>query len=177
VFSELQAALNVIWKVPITKNFGAWYLLKSRILTFSLILVIGFLLLVSLVIGTALTAIGNYLDHSLPSFLVVLYFVNIALSFTFTTVFFAIIFKILLDNSVGWQDVWLSAAVTALLFSIGKHLISLYIGSSNMTSTYGAVGALIIVFIWVYYSAQIFLLGGEFAKAYGDRRRRLERSL
>ena len=174
VFSELQAALNVIWKVPATGNFGVWRLLKTRILSFSIILVIGFLLLVSLVTSTALTAISNYLDRTLPSFLVVLYFVHIALSFAFTTVFFAIIFKILPDHPVRWQDVWLSAAVTAMLFSIGKHLISLYIGSSNMASTYGAAGALIIVFVWVYYSTQIFLLGGEFAKAYADRQHRLE---
>jgi membrane protein len=92
-------------------------------------------------------------------------------SFGFTTIFFAAIFKILPDHAVEWQDVWLSAAITALLFSIGKHLISLYIGSSNMASAYGAAGALIIVFVWVYYSAQIFLFGAEFAKAYGDQRR------
>ena len=81
-------------------------------------------------------------------------------------------FKILPDKRVEWQDVWLSAVVTALLFSLGKHLISLYVGSSQMASTYGAAGALIIVFVWVYYSAQIFLLGAEFAKAYGDQSRR-----
>jgi membrane protein len=173
VFSELQAALNVIWKVPASRNSGVWYLLKSRILSFSLILVIGFLLLVSLVVSTALTAISNYLDRALPSFLVVLYFVHIAFSFAFTTALFAVIFKILPDCTVKWPDVWLSAALTALFFSIGKHLISLYIGSSNMASTYGAAGALIIVFVWVYYSAQIFLLGGEFAKAYGDRQHRV----
>jgi membrane protein len=174
VFSELQAALNVIWKVPATRNFGVWHLLKTRILSFSLILVIGFLLLMSLVISTGLTAISNYLDRALPSFLVILYFVHIVISFAFTTAFFGVIFKILPDHPVRWQDVWLSAAVTSILFSVGKHLISLYIGSSNMASAYGAAGALIIVFVWVYYSTQIFLLGGEFAKAYGDRQHRLE---
>ena len=100
-----------------------------------------------------------------------LYLVHYALSFGFTTVFFAVIFKILPDHPVEWQDVWLSAAMTSLLFSVGKHLISLYIGSSNIVSSYGAASALIIVFVWVYYSAQIFLLGAEFAKAYGDWRR------
>jgi membrane protein len=174
VFGELQAALNVIWKVPATRNAGAWHLLKSRILSFSIILVIGFLLLVSLVISTSLAAFSEYLDRTLPSFSVVLYFVHNALSFGFTTVLFAIIFKMLPDHRVEWQDVWLGAVLTALMFSIGRHLISLYIGSSNIASTYGAAGALIIVFVWVYYSAQIFLLGGEFAKACGDRRRRLE---
>ena len=100
-----------------------------------------------------------------------LYFVHTAVSFGFTTVLFAAIFKILPDHAVEWRDVWLGAALTALLFSFGKHLISLYIGSSNMASTYGAASALIIVFVWVYYSAQIFLFGAEFAKAYGDQRR------
>jgi len=91
--------------------------------------------------------------------------------FFFTTIFFGVIFKILPDCPVDWQDVWLGAAITAILFAIGKHVISLYIGSSNMTSTFGAASALIIVFVWVYYSSQIFLLGAEFAKAYGDLRR------
>jgi membrane protein len=170
VFSELQAAVNVIWKVPANRNLGVWQLLKSRILSFSVILVIGFLL-VSLVVSTGLTAVSNYLDRALPSFLVVLYFIHRALSSGFTTIFFAIIFKILPDHPVEWRDVWLSSAVTALMFSVGKHLISLYIGSSNMASAYGAAGALIMVFVWVNYSAQILLLGAEFAKAYGDQRR------
>ena len=171
VFSELQAALNVIWKVPATGNLGVWHFLKPRILSFSVILAIGFLLLLSLVISTALAAFSDYLDRTLSSFSFAIYFLHVALSFGFTTIFFAAIFKILPDHAVEWQDVWLSAAITALLFSIGKHLISLYIGSSNMASTYGAAGALIIVFVWVYYSPQIFLFGAEFAKAYGDQRR------
>jgi membrane protein len=171
VFSELQVALNVIWKVSTTGSPTVWHFLRSRILSFALILVIGFLLLVSLLISTALAAFSDYLDRTLPSVSIMLYFVHLALSFGFTTVFFAVIFKILPDHPVEWQDVWLSAAMTALLFSVGRHLISLYIGSSNMASSYGAAGALIIVFVWVYYSAQIFLLGAEFAKTYGDQRR------
>ena len=147
---------------------------KSRLLRLCVILVIGFLLLVSLVISTALMAFSDYLNRTLPNSALILYLIHLALSFGFTMVFFAAIFKILPDHPVEWQDVWPGAALTALLFSLGKHLISLYIGSSNMASTYGAAGALIIVFVWVYYSAQIFLLGAEFAKAYGDQRRRLE---
>jgi membrane protein len=171
VFSELQAALNVIWKVPATRNLGVWHLLKSRVLSFSIILVIGFLLLISLVISTALAAFSSYLDRTLPNSSVVLYFVHGAVSFGLTAVFFAMIFRILPDNPVEWRDVWLGAAITALMFSAGKHLIGLYIGSSSIASTYGAAGALIIVFVWVNYSAQIFLLGAEFAKAYSDQRR------
>jgi len=172
VFSELQAALNMIWKVPATGNLGVGHFLKSRFLSLCVILVIGFLLLVSLIVSTALAALSGYIDRALPNFSFIVYFAHHALSFGFTTVFFAAIFKILPDHPVEWQDVWLGAALTALLFSLGKHLISLYIGSSNMASTYGAASALIIVFVWVYYSAQIFLLGAEFAKAHGDQRRR-----
>jgi len=171
VFSELQAALNVIWKVPATGNLGVWHFLKPRLLSLCVILVIGFLLLVSLVASTALMVLSDYIDRTLPNFSIILYLAHYALSFGFTTVLFAAIFKILPDHAVEWRDVWLGAALTALLFSFGKHLISLYIGSSNMASTYGAAGALIIVFVWVYYSAQIFLFGAEFAKGYGDQRR------
>jgi membrane protein len=174
VFSELQAALNLIWKVRATGGLGVVRFLKSRFLSLCVILVIGCLLLVSLLVGTALTVFGGYLDRTLPNFSIILYLVHHLLSFGFTTVFFGVIFKILPDYPVEWRDVWLSAAITSLLFSIGKHLISLYIGSSNMASSYGAASALIIVFVWVYYSAQIFLLGAEFAKAYGDQRRGLE---
>jgi membrane protein len=135
--------------------------------------VIGFLLFVSLVISAALAVFSDYLDRILPGLTIILQIVHPTFSFAFATVLFAMMFKILPDNPVEWQDVWLGAAVTALLFTVGKHLISLYIGSSNMASTYGAAGALIIVLVWVYYSAQIVLLGAEFAKAYGDQRRAL----
>jgi membrane protein len=171
VFSELQAALNLIWKVPAAGNLGVAHFLKSRFLSLSVIVIIGFLLLVSLVASTALIAFSDYLDRTLPNFSIIIYIIHYAISFGFTTVFFAFIFKILPDYPVEWYDVWLGAALTSLLFTIGKHLISLYIGSSNMASSYGAAGALIIVFVWVYYSAQIFLLGAEFAKAHGDQRR------
>jgi membrane protein len=171
VFSELQAALNLIWKVPPAENLGVARFLKSRFLSLCVIFSIGFLLLLSLVASTALMAFSGYFSRTLPNFSMILYPLNHALSFGFTTVFFAVIFKILPDYSVEWRDVWLGAAATALLFSVGKHLISLYIGGGNMASSYGAASALIIVFVWVYYSAQIFLLGAEFAKAYADQRR------
>src|SRR6202047_5606070 len=173
VFGELQSALNVIWKAPATASPGVWYLVKSRLLSLSIILVIGFLLLVSLVISAALAAFSDYLDWILPGLATILHIAHLTFSFGFTTVLFALMFTILPDNPVGWREVWLGAAVAALLFTFGKHLISLYIGSSNMASTYGAAGALIIVLVWVYYSAQILLLGAEFAKAYSDRRHAL----
>ena len=127
----------------------------------------------SLVISTALAAFSNYLDWLLPGLAGILDIVHLILSFGLTTVLFAMIFKILPDSPVEWGEVWLGAVIAAVLFSLGKHLISLYIGSSNMASTYGAAGALIIVLVWVYYSAQILLLGAEFAKAYSDRRQAL----
>jgi len=171
VFGELQSALNV--KAPASGGLGVWRLLKSRLLSLSIVLVIGFLLLVSLVISTALAAFSDYLDWILPGLATILHIVHLTLSFGFTTVLFAMMFKILPDNSVEWEEVWLGGAVAALLFTVGKHLISFYIGSSSMASTYGAAGALIIVLVWVFYSAQIFLLGAEFAKAHGDQRRTL----
>jgi membrane protein len=174
VLGELQSALNVIWRVEASRSLGLWHLLKSRLLSLAVILVIGFLLLVSLVISTALTAFSDYLDWLLPGLATILRIAHLILSFALTTVLFAMIFKILPDRPVAWEEVWVGAVIAALLFTLGKHLISLYIGSSNMASTYGAAGALIIVLVWVYYSAQILLLGAEFAKAYSDRRRALD---
>ena len=174
VLGELQSALNLIWKAPPSGGLGGlWHLIKSRLVSLSLILVIGFLLLVSLVISTALAAFSDYLDWILPGLATLLHILHLTLSFAFTTVLFAMMFKILPDKPVEWEEVWLGAAVAALLFTVGKHLISLYIGSSNIASTYGAAGAVIIILVWVYYSVQILLLGAEFAKAYTDQRRAL----
>jgi len=173
VLGELRSALNLIWKAPPSGGLGLWHLIKSRLVSLSVILVIGFLLLVSLVISTALAALSDYLDWILPGLATMLHIVHLTLSFAFTTVLFAMMFKILPDKVVEWGEVWLGAAVAALLFTVGKHLISLYIGSSNIASTYGAAGALIIILVWVYYSVQILLLGAEFAKAYTDQRRTL----
>jgi len=170
VLGELRSALNLIWKAPPSGGLGLWHLIKSRLVSLSVILVIGFLLLVSLVISTALAALSDYLDWILPGLATMLHIVHLTLSFAFTTVLFAMMFKILPDKAVEWREVWLGAAVAALLFTVGKHLISLYIGSSNIASTYGAAGALIIILVWVYYSVQILLLGAEFAKAYTDQR-------
>lgn len=172
VFAELQAALNVIWKAKAPMGSGLWHLAKSRLLSLSLILAIGFLMLVSLAASAALAAFSDYLDRKMPGLPTVLRILHLTMSFSFTTVLFAMMFKILPDTHVAWRDVWLGAAATALLFTLGKYLISLYIGSSKIASAYGAAGALVIVLIWVYYSAQILLFGAEFAKACGDARLR-----
>ncbi|HYZ42387.1 MAG TPA: YihY/virulence factor BrkB family protein [Stellaceae bacterium] len=171
VLGELQSALNLIWRAPPSGGLGLWHLIRTRLVSLSVILVIGFLLLVSLMMSTALAAFSDYLDWILPGLATILQILHMMISFAFTTLLFAIIFKILPDKGVKWEEVWLGAAVAALLFTAGKHLISLYIGSSNIESTYGAAAALIMILVWVYYSVQILLLGAEFAKAYTDQRR------
>jgi len=175
VFGELQAALNVIWKVhPATrkgKAAGIWNIVRKRLRSLALIMVIGALLTISLALNTALTAFGHYFNGVLPHLSTILHFLDFAMSFGMTTVLFAMMFKVLPDAPVEWRDVWIGAAVTALLFSIGKYFISLYVGSSGVKSAYHAAGALVLILVWIYYSAQILLFGAEFAKAYGDRRR------
>jgi membrane protein len=170
VFVELQAALNVIWKVERRQRRALIAVAREQLLSLSLILAIGFLLLVSLVLGAALSAFGHYLDGVFPGLPLVLRILHLALSFGMMSVLFGMMFKILPDAPVAWQDVWIGAMTTALLFSFGKYLIGLYIGSSNVASTYGAAGALVIILLWIYYSAQILLFGAEFTKACADRR-------
>jgi membrane protein len=170
VFVELQAALNVIWKVARRPRRALIAVAREQLLSLSLILALGFLLLVSLVLSAALTAFGHYLDGVFPGLPLVLRILHLVLSFGVMSVLFGMIFKILPDAPVAWQDVWVGAMTTALLFSTGKYLIGLYIGSSNVATTYGAAGALVIILLWIYYSAQILLFGAEFTKACADRR-------
>jgi membrane protein len=171
VFGELQAAFNVIWKAPPATGGGMRTLLKVRLRSLLLIMAIGLLLMLSLALGTALAAFSAYLDRLLPGLPVILDTVNFVFSLAVTTVMFALMFKILPDAGVQWPDVWIGAAASALLFNVGRHFISLYIGSSGVSSTYHAAGALVLILVWIYYSAQILLFGAELAKAYGDYRR------
>jgi membrane protein len=170
VFVELQAALNVIWKVQRRPRKALIAVMREQLVSLSLILALGFLLLVSLVLSAALTAFGYYLQGIFPGLPLMLRILHVALSFGVMSMLFGMMFKILPDAAVAWQDVWIGAMVTALLFSLGKYLIGLYIGSSNIASTYGAAGALVIILLWIYYSAQILLFGAEFTKACADRR-------
>jgi membrane protein len=170
VFVELQAALNVIWKVARRPRRALIAVAREQLLSLSLILALGFLLLVSLVLSAALSAFGHYLDGVFPGLPLILRILHLVLSFSVMSVLFGMIFKILPDTPVAWQDVWVGAMTTALLFSAGKYLIGLYVGSSNVASTYGAAGALVIILLWIYYSAQILLFGAEFTKACADRR-------
>jgi membrane protein len=163
VFGELQDALNRIWATP--KQTGAegwWLFLRTRILSFGLILVVGFLLLVSLIASAALAAFGNWLGTFLSQWKLVLGLLDVGLSFSMATLLFAMIYKYLPRETITWGDVWIGGAVTAALFTIGKTFIGFYLGRNALTSAYGAAGSFVVLLLWVYYSAQIFLLGAEF---------------
>jgi membrane protein len=169
VFGEMQSALNAIWKVD-SSGTPVSRLVRARAASLGLVVSLGFLMMVSLVASAGLTALGNYLNAVLPFGKVLLAIVNGIVSFTLISVLFAAIYKVLPDRPVQWRDVVVGSAVTSLLFTGGKSLIGWYIGSSAVASSYGAAGALIVILLWVYYSAQIFLLGAEFTKAYSDLR-------
>ena len=167
VFVELQGALDRIWRVPASKKgSGFWNLLRARFLSFGLILGLGFMLLVSLVISAALAAFGAWWGALMGGWEVLLQTLNLVISYALTTILFAMIYRFMPRARIAWRDVWVGAAVTALLFEIGKLLIGLYIGKSGVTSAFGAAGSLVVLLVWVYYSAQVFLLGAEFTWVY-----------
>jgi len=175
VFAELQDDLDRIWKVPQrAKPQGAWGWVRARMLSFGMILAIGFLLLVSLVASAAIAAIGKWGGGVFGAWEMVAHVVEIAVSFGLLAALFAVMYRFLPDVRIAWHDVAVGAIVTALLFTIGKFLIGLYIGKSSTASTFGAAGSLVVLLLWVYYSAQIFLYGAEFtaaySHAYGSRR-------
>jgi membrane protein len=166
VFGELQDALDRIWRAPARRRSGVWTLLRSRLLSFGMILGIGFLLMVSLIAGAALAALGRLWGPMFASFEVLGHAIDFVIGFAMTTVVFALIYKIMPRVRIRWHDVWIGSAVTAMLFTVGKLLIGLYIGKSGVTSVFGAAGSLAAVLVWVYYSAQIFLMGAEFTWVY-----------
>jgi membrane protein len=169
VFGEMQAALNAIWKAP-PQGSTITRLLRARAASLGLVAALGFLMLVSLVISALLAALANVVNAVLPIGAEVLEAMNFVISFALISVMFAAIYKVLPDVNLSWHDVLVGAVMTALLFTVGKFLIGLYLGRSAVASSYGAAGALIVVLLWVYYSAQIFLLGAEFTKIYASRR-------
>jgi len=170
VFSELESDLNRIWKVQGPETKGIWHLLRARLLSLGMVLAIGFLLLVSLIISAALAAWGKYWSGLFFGIEALLHAANFVVSLLVITVLFALMYKILPSVKIAWRHVWLGAGVTALLFALGKFLIGLYIGKSSIASSYGAAGALVVLLVWVYFSAQIFLLGAEFTRAYASAR-------
>jgi membrane protein len=166
-FGEIQSSLNTIWKAE--PHAGLSRLVRARIAGLGLVVTLGFLMLISLVVSAGLTALDDYLKRVFPSAHLLMLAMNFVISLGLISFLFAAVYKILPDKPIAWRDVAVGAVATALLFTIGKSLIGLYIGSSNIASSYGAAGALILILVWVYYSAQIFLLGAEFTRAYAER--------
>ena len=171
VFAELQSALDRIWHVPEkAKPSGVWGLLRSRLLSFGLVLGLAFMLMVSLVVGAGIAAFGNWTSRIAPGWEILLQVINTVVSLMTTTLLFAMIYKLMPSVKIAWRDVWVGAAVTAVLFEVGKLLIGLYIGKSGVTESFAAAGSLVVLLAWVYYAAQIFLLGAEFTRVYATER-------
>jgi membrane protein len=170
VFAELQDALNTIWDAQPSPDAGMRSIVKKRLLSLSMVAVIGFLLLVSLALSSILNAIGAYMGSVLPVSAFLMEAVNFVVSFAVITVLFGAIFKILPDIDNTWSDVWIGAFATAALFTVGKSMIGIYIGRTALDSTYGAAASLVVVLVWIYYSSLILFLGAEFTHVYAERR-------
>ncbi len=171
VFVELQDSLNMIWKVkPKPGRNLIKGLIRDRLMSFTIVIGTGFLLLVSLIISALLSALSSYITESFAGFPIwILEFLNVIISLGIIYLLFAMIYRILPDVHLRWSDVWVGALVTSILFVLGKYLIGLYIGTSTLGSTYGAAGSLVILLLWIYYSAQILFLGAEFTQVYAER--------
>lgn len=171
VFGQLQSALDTIWRVPEKEKeneqkSGLWTFIRSRLLTFGMVLGLAFLVTVSLVLSSALSALGKWWGPMFGQWEAVAHLLDLLVNFGVLTVVFAAIYKLMPRATIQWRDVWVGAGVTVALFVIGKVLIGLYLGKSDVGSSFGAFGSLVIVMVWIYYSAQIFLLGAEFTWAY-----------
>jgi len=167
---ELQDDLNIIWKAKPPASYGILDFMRTRFVSFALVLGIGFLLLVSLVVDTGLTAVGHYLEANFSGASIILRFLNSLVAFVIATLLFAMMFKLLPAVDLRWSDVWTGSLVTALLFTLGKFLIGYYLGKSNVASSYGAAASIITILLWIYYSSLILLFGAEFTKAYAESR-------
>jgi len=164
VFTQLRKALNRIWDVPAASSGSWWSMLREQFLSFAMVVGIGFLLLVSLVISTVLNAVGKFASAHLP--MGVFHIVNWVFSLVVITLVFALIFRFVPKQTLPWQRLWPGSFATAVLFTIGKDLLGLYLGRASVTSAYGAAGSLVVLLIWVYYSSQLFLFGAEFTRIY-----------
>jgi membrane protein len=170
VFGELQSALNQIWDVKAKPDRGViMSFVVDRLRSFSIAVCVGFLLLVSLVISAVISGLQNYMNNWLPGLPWVWQMANVVSSFLVIAVLFAMIYKFLPDVVISWKDVWIGAAVTAVLFTAGKYLIGIYLGRTATTSAFGAAGSLVVLLFWVYYSALISFLGAEFTQVYARR--------
>lgn len=166
VVVQLKDALNTVWEVRQTPGSGVWYYVRSYVLSFAGVLSLGFLLLVSLLVTTALAAVGKYAAVYIDEW--VLHLANLTVSFAVITLLFAMMFKWLPDTPIDWYDVWLGAILTTAFFEIGKFAIGFYIGRQGLESTYGAAASIIVVLIWVYYSSQIISMGAEITRAFAQ---------
>jgi membrane protein len=166
VFAELQDALNTIWDARPPVGTTAWSIVRKRILSLAMVLVIGFLMLVSLTLSAVLNVLGAYFGGLLPMSALVLESANVALSFAVTTMLFAAIYRVLPDVDVRWSDVWIGALATATMFTLGKSLIGVYLGRAAVGSAYGAAGSLVVLLLWIYYSSLLLFLGAEFTHVY-----------
>jgi membrane protein len=170
VFAQLQDSLNTIWraKSPTTNGILDWF--RVRFLSFSVVLGTGFLLLVSLILSAVLAAVGEFVGDVIPGWIVLGHVISNGITLGGVTLLFAMIYKVLPDTYVAWRDVWLGALVTAFLFTVGKFAIGFYLGQATVASSYGAAGSLVILLLWVYYSAMLLYLGAEFTHVYSLRR-------
>jgi membrane protein len=169
VFAELQNALDRIWHAPPSWKGATWLVLvRARLLSFGMILAIGFLLLVSLVFSATLSLMGRWIEPVFGAWYALAAISNGVAAFAMITAMFAVIYKVMPRARVQWRDVWTGALFTAMLFSFGRYLIGLYIGRSGVVTGFGAAGSLVVILLWVYYSAQIFLLGAEFTWVYAN---------
>jgi membrane protein len=166
VFAELKDSLDTIWEVKRKPGLGLWTMAKTQLLAFAIVVGTGFLLLASLLLTAALTALTHWLAQWLPVPIWMAYLLDLLVSFLVITFLFASIFKLLPDVTVGWTDVWIGAVFTAAMFMIGKFLIGVYIGSASIGSIYGAAGSLVVILVWMYYSSQILFFGAELIRAY-----------
>jgi membrane protein len=168
VFNELRGALNTIWEVPARQGGGVWGTVRDRLLSFGMVLILGFLLLVSLILSAALAAAGERWGGALAGTLHLLEIANFLVFLGVATVLFALIFKLLpnAQPAIAWRDVWVGASMTAVLFSLGKWGIGLYLGRGTVGSAFGAAGSLVVVLVWVYYAAQVLFFGAELTQVY-----------
>ncbi|MEH1901936.1 MAG: YihY/virulence factor BrkB family protein [Nostoc sp.] len=169
LFTELQDSLNTIWEVKAKPGRGINNIIRLRFLSFAMVIGIGFLLLVSLVISTGLAALVTYFGNILPGVDFLWRIVNFVLSFSITTALFGLIFKVLPDVKITWNDVFIGSVITSFLFSIGRFLLGQYLGNGSFGSTYGAAGSLVVILAWVNYAAQILFFGAEFTQVYARR--------
>ena len=166
VFIQLKDAMNIVWNVEPTKASGIWSFVRKYFVSFSMVLGVGFLLLVSLVLSAGLSFLGTYLDQFIPGMGPTMKVISFVVSLGVVSTLFAMLFKFLPDTKVRWKDVWVGAVLTALLFTVGKFLLGFYFAKSHIASAYGTVGSLVLILLWVYYSAQILFFGAEFTQVF-----------